>query len=259
MLSLSFSEVRQGISVPITSDGLISATELTMAITGKNSNNSNQILRDLKPEVFPSQNFIIKSFFGKGNGRKKLLTLQHAIELVMILPGKTAKSMRREFADIISRYLDGDLSLCIEIDENRQMGRGRSYPKFIKNAIENQRDKSSKGSGKMQKISYVYACKSTAFPGLIKIGKTENVMKRMIQLNTGCAPAPHVVVAVATTFDNNRDEKACHQFFEAYRREGEFFEISEEEIINYFNMHIQAQFNSEMNRYLASLQASTPK
>jgi hypothetical protein len=33
--------------------------------------------------------------------------------------------------------------------------------------------------------------KSPAFPGLIKIGKTEDFAKRLTQLNTACAPAPH--------------------------------------------------------------------
>ena len=50
----------------------------------------------------------------------KLLTFQHAIELVMVLPGKAAKEARTQFANIIRRYMAGDQTLIQEINANAE-------------------------------------------------------------------------------------------------------------------------------------------
>ena len=56
-----------------------------------------------------------------GNGQStKLLTFQHAIELVMVLPGKVAKETRTQFANVIRRYMAGDATLVPEILANAQ-------------------------------------------------------------------------------------------------------------------------------------------
>ena len=97
-------------------------------------------------------------------------------------------------------------------------------------------------------IGYVYATKSSAFPDCIKIGKAADLVKRLSSLNTSCAPAPHNLVAAAATFDNTRDEKVAHMFFADARREGEFFELSEDVVKDYFRMHITAQHELEKSR-----------
>jgi hypothetical protein len=106
----------------------------------------------------------------------------------------------------------------------------------------------------MPPTCYVYATKSPAFPGLIKIGKTVDVANRLTTLNTSCAPAPHVIVAVAPTFDKDRDEKTAHAFFSSARREGEFFELEDKDVLDYFATHITAQYNTELARNIARLQ-----
>lgn len=50
--------------------------------------------------------------------RHKWIALGHAIELVMVLPGRLAKDVRSKFANIIQRYLAGDHSLISEIQAN---------------------------------------------------------------------------------------------------------------------------------------------
>lgn len=84
-----------------------------------------------------------------------------------------------------------------------------------------------------QEIKYVYAVKSAAFPGLIKIGRTQHMKERLSQLNTSCTPSPFVIVAVSQTVDYVRDEKLAHDFFSLQRREGEFFSVSESEVIDF--------------------------
>jgi len=87
------------------------AVDLAMIMTGKNCNDSNECLRDLKPSLFNKENFIIR-------GRSRLVTLEHGIQLAMVLPGKIAKETRAQFANIITRYLAGDASLHSEIQAN---------------------------------------------------------------------------------------------------------------------------------------------
>lgn len=47
-----------------------------------------------------------------------MVSFTNAIELIMVLPGKIAKSVRSQFADIIRRYLAGDATLAEEIEAN---------------------------------------------------------------------------------------------------------------------------------------------
>ena len=99
----------------------------------------------------------------------------------------------------------------------------------------------------MQATKYVYAVKSPAFPGLIKIGRTQNVRERLSQLNTSCAPCPFVVVVVSPTLDFVRDEKLAHEFFSSQRREGEFFSVSETEVKDFFKT-IQEKYDAELSQ-----------
>lgn len=48
----------------------------------------------------------------------KLLSFKDAAEFIMVLPGEFAKGVRKQFADIITRYAAGDKSLHNEIDAN---------------------------------------------------------------------------------------------------------------------------------------------
>ncbi len=106
----------------------------------------------------------------------------------------------------------------------------------------------------MPQVSYVYGTKSEAFPNLIKIGRTSNVSARLTSLNTGCAPAPHCIVAVSPTLDAPRDEAWAHVFFSSSRREGEFFEVTVEEVKAFFMNSIMVKYQLELAESIASIQ-----
>ena len=195
-------------------------------------------------------------FPGARQRETPVMTIRGLQRLLMILGGKVAEAFRTEALNILQRYLDGDHSMCQEISENRNMGQVASFQSFSKKVLKRAREVTEKEGLQMPSVTYVYATKSPAFSGLIKIGKTISMVTRLCQLNTSCAPAPHVVVAVAPTFDNNRDEKAAHAFFSEFRREGEFFEISEEAVKQYFSMHIIQQYNLEMMQKISTLQGT---
>lgn len=84
---------------------------LTIFYSGKDLNHSNQCLRDLDASLFNNANFVTKH-------RSRLVTFEHAIELIMVLPGKVAKETRTQFTNIINRYLAGDHTLISEIQAN---------------------------------------------------------------------------------------------------------------------------------------------
>lgn len=247
--AISFEEVikNRDTTVRVTDDSMIWAVDLVMAITGKNRDDAGKVLRRIPEAVFSHDKFSLRILPGKGNYQIKLLSLPDAIELVMVLPGKLSKMYRKKISDVIIRYLDGDPSMCHEIVANGRIGKVKSYTKFAqKIAGEVEFDEQSM-------FGYVYTTCSSAFPGLIKIGKAVDVAKRVSQLNTGCAPAPHIVVAVAPSLDYTRDEKLAHENFANRRREGEFFEISQQEVCDYFKNTISTAFNNELNRNLSSM------
>jgi hypothetical protein len=247
--SISFKEIVNGrdATVRVTHDSLLYAVDLVATMTGKDVNQANECLRDLNQSLFNKNKFVVRN-------RARLVTLEHAIELIFILPGIMAKSVRKQFADIIVRYLDGDTSMCCEIETNKAMGKLASYSKYANSLMRQfDTDKAAKAF-EMPQTNYVYATKSPAFPGLVKIGKTEHVPRRVSQLNTSCAPSPHAVVAVAPSFDQSRDERTAHAFFASARREGEFFELDDATVIAFFATHITAQYNMELIQNIARMQ-----
>ena len=98
--ALSFAQIVQGrdASVRVNKDGLADLVDLVMVATGKNCNHSNEVLRDLKPSLFDNARIVVV------NGRR-YVTLKDAITLIMVLPGKMAKELRSQFADIIHDYI----------------------------------------------------------------------------------------------------------------------------------------------------------
>ena len=98
--ALSFAQLVQGrdASVRVIEDGLADLVDVVMVVTGKDCNHSNACLRSLDNSLFDNQKVVMH------NGRK-YVTLKDAITLIMVLPGKMAKELRSQFADIIQDYI----------------------------------------------------------------------------------------------------------------------------------------------------------
>ena len=111
--SISFDSIVKGrpAGVRVTDDDLLYAVDLVMVMTGKNCNHSNECLRDLDPSLFDNERFIVRN-------RSRLVTFEHAIALIMVLPGQMAKETRSQFADVLHRYMAGDDTLVDEIRAN---------------------------------------------------------------------------------------------------------------------------------------------
>ena len=253
---IPFDEIVPGATVRVTTiDGVqyLSIRDIIMCVCSKDANQAGAVWRNMgsrnKEELW--EHVTEFQFHGPGQSEQPVITLEGALILLVFLPGKKALLYKRKFADIIIRYLDGDISLISEIHANKALGKDRSYLKFARQTKQSI-DTECLDHDNMPSIAYIYATKSQAFPDLIKIGRSGDVQARLMQLNTGCAPLPHAVVAVAPTLDMHRDEKLAHQHFAYARCKGEFFAVTENEVSDYFINHIMARHQKDLLRHMSS-------
>jgi hypothetical protein len=98
----------------------ISALDVAMAVTGKDNNQAARAIRDITaahPEV---KHFLFNfQFPGQGQRKTPVTDVRGIVEVVMLLPGKRAATARRQAAEILVRYMGGDVSLVGEIIRNR--------------------------------------------------------------------------------------------------------------------------------------------
>jgi hypothetical protein len=86
-----------------------------MVVTAKNCNDSNELLRDLKPSLFDKEKILIVN-------KRRYVTLKDAITLIMVLPGKMAKELRAQFADIIENYIKTNMGIVSAAEEHMLTG-----------------------------------------------------------------------------------------------------------------------------------------
>lgn len=115
-----FGDIVQGRDsrVDVTDDFLFYAVKLVMVVSDKNQNDAGKDLRNLSDDRFHSAKFTERQISKHGGAKTKLVGFRDAIELIMVLPGRTARETRAKFAGLIHRYLAGDTSLIKEIENN---------------------------------------------------------------------------------------------------------------------------------------------
>ena len=98
----------------------ISVIDVVEAITGQVKSNAGKTLERVKeshPEVYP--NWINFRFPGRGQRETPIADVRGIVEIVMLLPGRHAARIRRQAAELLCRYLGGDLALVDEVCRNR--------------------------------------------------------------------------------------------------------------------------------------------
>jgi hypothetical protein len=90
---------------------------------------------------------------------------------------------------------------------------------------------------------YVYVAWNSSFPTLVKIGATsrQNPFIRLKELSTSGVPGRFELVCCMATLNPFQQEKQVHAHFKQRRSFGfrkEFFEVSVEEVVEYFDMLI---------------------
>ena len=94
----------------------ISAIDIAIVLTGKSHHDAAQDFRRIVeqyPEV--GTNFSHFRFKGRGQRDTPIATIRGAVELVFLLPGRQAARVRRQAADLLVRWLGGDLGIISEV------------------------------------------------------------------------------------------------------------------------------------------------
>ena len=222
----------------------MSVRDIIMVVCGKSKKDACDAWTDL-PEKYKNQlsEFLSKfQFKGRGEMLRPVITLQGAIKLIMWLPGDMAKGFRSQACDILTRYLTGDASLHAEVIYNARIGPIAASQAFLSDILESAKRKGENDTA----VEYVYGTVSDAFPGLVKIGRTQDLDARLVGMNTSCAPKPHRYIAIAPTYHAVRDERIMHSFFMDVREEGEFFRTSIESVKLVLARLVTAGYNDEM-------------
>lgn len=185
----------------------VSVRDLIMVVCDKDGNVAGEVWRKLNFQNKFDLGMDIKNFQFPGSGQKiqSILSVRAAMMLLSYLPGEQAKARRSQAMEILKSHCSDTTD--IPLPKKRK----RTAPE-----------------------SYVYLLQSAAFPDYVKIGRTQNIHKRLSQLNGSMPEHPYELVTYFTSFDSVRDEAEAHQHFAKYRTVREFFKIKKEEVIPYF-------------------------
>ena len=182
-------------------------------------------------------------FPGQGQRKTPCAEAGSFLKLLKLCGGKHQEAYRIEMEQVLERYLDGDTSMCVEIQENKYMGSDAARVHFALKVEARAAEMEEEDDDDQQ--GFVYGMVSEAFPDLVKIGRTSNLEKRLAQANTFCAPAPFRVVAQVPSMDTPRDERMAHAFFADQREEGEFFRVSVQAVENFFTTSMLPMYQQE--------------
>ena len=125
--------------------------DVISAVTGLDGNHAGKTYRDLMqhhPEVHSTGvNF---KFPGRGQRETPVTDAKGIVEIVMMLPGKRAATVRRQAAEILVRYMGGDVSLVAEIERNRavQQALAQEAPEHLARAFGEHVEAASSSAGR---------------------------------------------------------------------------------------------------------------
>ena len=100
----------------------VSVFDVLQAVTGYPDDQSRGLYRRLlaaHPEVGAACTYF--KFPGRGQRDTPVTDAQGIIQIIMLLPGKTAATARQYAANVVVRYLGGDMSLVQEVMTHRQV------------------------------------------------------------------------------------------------------------------------------------------
>lgn len=102
----------------------------------------------------------------------------------------------------------------------------------------------------MFQTKYIYACESEKQLGLIKIEKTRGVTQRVRDYHWPRDSKPDNVLCLVPTLYPNRDEQHAHEYFKDKRVTGKYFNVSYQEVMNYFQEQLIVSYNRDVRDIL---------
>ena len=120
--AISFAEIIHGrdASVRVTHDGFIYAVDLVMVVTALERKHAGQALRRVMDKNLLGFNLKHRNTGGQGNSKTEMVDLKEALQLIMVLPGDMAKTVRAQIGDIMTKFFAGDESLVDQIRANAE-------------------------------------------------------------------------------------------------------------------------------------------
>jgi hypothetical protein len=121
--SIPFDEFSDGATVRYTmleGKPYMSVHDIIMCACGKDNDQAGKVWRDLSFELKNGlRRFLSRfQFLGHGQSAQPVITFQGALKLIMLLPGKNARSTRSKINTIVQRHFAGDKSPVAEIQAN---------------------------------------------------------------------------------------------------------------------------------------------
>lgn len=105
---------------------------------------------------------------------------------------------------------------------------------FFKEVLELTSQDKERDKMRFPKVSYVYAVHSASFPGVFKIGMTQNIKCRLSTLNCSMPIHPFLLVCRFVSMNPSHDEAEAHNFFAEYKLKKEHFTIPVWKLNEYF-------------------------
>ena len=106
-------------------------------------------------------------------------------------------------------------------------------------------------------VGYVYAIESAAFPGFVKIGRTNNIKRRLEAINFSMPINQYELITYFPTHNAVAEERNAHEFFKSFRFEREYFKIGGEDRQQIFNYFLKGQNAFVLNDELSISQHSS--
>jgi T5orf172 domain len=180
---------------------------------------------DGKEEVLQLTEYV--KFPGRGQRDTPCMEVSGLLKLLPRIGRKMGKAYWQESQLVLERYLDGDTTMCVEMEENKRIGGEEARARF---ALKVETSAAEMSDDDDDKAGYVYGMVSDNAPDHVKIGYTCDLERRLAEANTWTALKPYRYVATQPTATPRHSEACAHKYFADRRRAGEFFEVSVEDV-----------------------------
>ena len=242
------------------------AVDLVFAMNGKTRGDAARLLREVS-----SANIITMSMPGKGNGRTKLVASDHVCSLTMAIHGIKSEKLKRDVCDILSSHFGGIERFSHVSSEDVLPSAAKAGPSELLTRGQQvcdlyERYKQSFGSDvatevrqeynkAMQEIfqylnpsnpkrGYVYCFQSSRHADEVKIGFTNNVKRRLYEVNKQYKDNGNNIVFTyrysVRSLNAPEDEKLAHAHFASVRLPGpgELFRTTPESVRDFFERYL---------------------
>lgn len=225
-----------------TEDGEVSIIDAISLLTGMCSRDAVKALSRLIqyfPEVWTRcQHFI---FSGQGQRPTPVSDLATLYEILMLLPGKRAAECRRKAAQLMIRYLGGDLSLIQEVEKMHHIQQrlaeeapdhplrafGREVEADQSSGLEEPEIVHPEPEEVDPKGDYLYGMRVPGELGVLKVGRTIDVGRRERELSSGLVQQFRTVIIFVGA---GPIEKNVHKILRDQQVSNEIFRVNVEDL-----------------------------